>query len=568
MAVQESKKPGLMSRRIILGTTVAGALIFFIVGIIFWGGFNTAMEATNNLDFCISCHEMEANVYEEYKPTIHYSNRTGVRATCPDCHVPDPWVHKMVRKIQASNEVLHKILGTVDTPEKFDQHRLRLARNVWKAMKSTDSRECRNCHDWDSMNPENQKQRSAKQHIFAMEQGQTCIDCHKGIAHKKAHDLLSEEEVEELEKSNPAYKRELPPQWVAYRDKQQAPAATVAAPAPVVAAPATEAAPAAATAPAPSVTTTAAVAPAAKPAGGGIKVDWSKASSRQVMLFYPGQTSMEWALTGSKHGGARVYKKVGDRCFACHEGEQEAMGTKMVTGEKAEDHPIPGKRPGIPVTVQATHDGEHLFLRFSWPDTAHVPVPFVDGGMMDKDNPVKLAMMLATDEVQEAGQAGCWGTCHHDANGMPDAPAGKNVTKYIAESRTEISTSEPMGGWDKRKAEGDIGAELQAGHFMDLLRYKAGSGASEDGHILAERVMDDGQGVEFVGEKQGDNWVVSMKRKLNATKAGDLSLAPGQLYNIGFAIHDDHTNGRFHHVSLGYKLGLDNAEAEINATRQ
>ena len=68
-------------------------IVGFISGIIFWGGFNTAMEMTNNEEFCISCHEMKDNVYQEYKETIHYSNRTGVRATCPDCHVPKEWQH-------------------------------------------------------------------------------------------------------------------------------------------------------------------------------------------------------------------------------------------------------------------------------------------------------------------------------------------------------------------------------------------------------------------------------------------------------------------------------------------
>ena len=43
----------------------------FIAGILFWGGFNTAMEATNQLEFCIGCHEMRDNVYKEYKETIH-----------------------------------------------------------------------------------------------------------------------------------------------------------------------------------------------------------------------------------------------------------------------------------------------------------------------------------------------------------------------------------------------------------------------------------------------------------------------------------------------------------------
>ena len=134
-------KPGLFSRKVLLGTTLGAAVFFMVVGVIFWGGFNTAMEATNTLDFCISCHEMEDNVYKEYTKTIHFSNRSGVRATCSDCHVPDPWVHKVVRKIQASKELLHKALGTIDTPEKFDQKRLQLAKNVWKAMKETDSRE-------------------------------------------------------------------------------------------------------------------------------------------------------------------------------------------------------------------------------------------------------------------------------------------------------------------------------------------------------------------------------------------------------------------------------------------
>jgi cytochrome c-type protein NapC len=158
-------------------------LIGVIVGIIFWGGFNTAMELSNTETFCISCHEMEENVYQEYQDTIHYSNRSGVRATCPDCHVPKDWLYKVMRKIQASNELFHKILGSIDTPEKFEAKRLKLARHVWASMKANDSRECRNCHDYDSMDYPKQGQRAVKQHIKGFDEGQTCIDCHKGIAH-------------------------------------------------------------------------------------------------------------------------------------------------------------------------------------------------------------------------------------------------------------------------------------------------------------------------------------------------------------------------------------------------
>jgi cytochrome c-type protein NapC len=163
-----------------------GGLLMFVVGIIFWGGFHTAMELANTEDFCISCHEMRDNVYPEYKKTIHYQNRTGVRATCPDCHVPRPWFYKIRRKIQASNELYHAIRGTINTREKFQAHRLELAEKVWATMKSSDSRECRNCHSIVFMDLEKQDKSAQKRHNIESlrESGKTCIDCHKGIAHE------------------------------------------------------------------------------------------------------------------------------------------------------------------------------------------------------------------------------------------------------------------------------------------------------------------------------------------------------------------------------------------------
>ncbi|OJZ18433.1 MAG: Denitrification system component NirT [Thiobacillus sp. 65-29] len=167
----------------------------FIAGILFWGGFNTGMEATNTLEFCVSCHEMRDNVYQEYKQTIHYSNRTGVRAVCSDCHVPRDWTHKIIRKVQASKELYGKVMGTIATKEKFEAKRLELARNEWKRMKAADSRECRNCHSFDGMNTEVQKTRARKQHEMAVEDKMTCIDCHKGIAHKKPEGMTEEDEL-------------------------------------------------------------------------------------------------------------------------------------------------------------------------------------------------------------------------------------------------------------------------------------------------------------------------------------------------------------------------------------
>jgi cytochrome c-type protein NapC len=175
--------------------SLIGLLAFgFVGGIVFWGGFNTAMEATNTMEFCIGCHEMRDNVYPEYQKTIHYQNRTGVRAVCSDCHVPRDWTHKIIRKIQASKEVYGKITGVIDTREKFEAHRLEMAEREWKRMKASDSRECRNCHTWEGMKAESQKQRGRKQHELAQKNNETCIDCHKGIAHQKPKGMKEDDD--------------------------------------------------------------------------------------------------------------------------------------------------------------------------------------------------------------------------------------------------------------------------------------------------------------------------------------------------------------------------------------
>ena len=164
--------------------TLSILVIGMILGVVLWGGFNWTLELTNTEEFCISCHEMRDTPYEELQDTIHFTNRTGVRATCPDCHVPKEWIYKVIRKIKASNELYHHfVVKDVDTPEKFEAKRLELAQHVWKAMKDTDSRECRNCHDFDSMDFDRQEARAAERHQEAIDNNYTCIDCHKGIAH-------------------------------------------------------------------------------------------------------------------------------------------------------------------------------------------------------------------------------------------------------------------------------------------------------------------------------------------------------------------------------------------------
>ena len=104
----------------------------FATGVIFWGGFNTTLELTNSEKFCTGCHEMRDNVFAELKSTIHFSNRSGVRASCPDCHVPHNWTDKIARKMQASKEVWGHLFGSINSREKFVDHRLELALHEWR----------------------------------------------------------------------------------------------------------------------------------------------------------------------------------------------------------------------------------------------------------------------------------------------------------------------------------------------------------------------------------------------------------------------------------------------------
>ena len=171
------KKPSTVAMGLILG-------FGFIAGIVFWGAFNMTLELTNTEQFCIGCHEMKDNVYVEYQSSIHYGNRSGVRATCPDCHVPHKWSDKIVRKIQASKELWGKITGKIDTTEKFEAHRLHMAQREWQRFRENDSLECRNCHDQSYMDFSKQGAPGVYMHSVMLDKGNfTCVDCHKGIAH-------------------------------------------------------------------------------------------------------------------------------------------------------------------------------------------------------------------------------------------------------------------------------------------------------------------------------------------------------------------------------------------------
>lgn len=169
-------------------------IAIFAAGALSLGGVNAFFAYTNEVEFCTSCHTMQWN-FEEYKQSVHYKNASGVRATCADCHVPKEFFPKVASKVTALKDVYHQVAGTIDTKEKFDAHRWEMANRVWARMEATDSRECRSCHDFGNMDLSAQDRFARKKHSRAEMKGQTCIECHQGIAHKQPDRPLDEIEL-------------------------------------------------------------------------------------------------------------------------------------------------------------------------------------------------------------------------------------------------------------------------------------------------------------------------------------------------------------------------------------
>ena len=302
--------------------------------------------------------------------------------------------------------------------------------------------------------------------------------------------------------------------------------------------------------------------------------NWSKAPAKKIILFYPGVSSLEWMLKGTEHGGARAMRAK-ETCGSCHEKEAADIGQKIVSGSKPELEKTPVKVPGsIPVTVQATHDGTHLYVRLQWKDTRSAP-----SVKEDAKNQIKAAIMIDAGKVEYAELGGCWASCHHDLRSMPDVDKNSpkhakakaldiqsnGPTKYVKESRASITNKDhPWGGWDKFKTDAEVAAALKAGQFYNILQYRSGA-PSRDGYILDARRMQEAPGAAE-GKHEGDTWTVTFIRKLAGGET-EHKIEPGKTYNVGFAIHDAWSNERHHHVSLGYTLALD-GKADISVAKQ
>lgn len=271
--------------------------------------------------------------------------------------------------------------------------------------------------------------------------------------------------------------------------------------------------------------------------------DWSKVPKRDISVFHASVTPLEWVSKKSDHSGTAGLKK-GETCAGCHE-EKGTLNFNFKRLADKELEPVGAPKTMVfPVAVQAAYDKENLYMRLTFkpPADAHAGAPREE---KDPKHEVKAAVMLMASKVPQANQIGCWATCHIDVRSMPGAAPDKK--KYIT------------------------GANLGGDVYSDYFQWKSGAGGKGalhlDGHVAEARVNKDGKAlVKAEGENKGGTYTVTFTRSLTGG-AGDLALGEGQSVPFGIAIHTDKTVFRFHHVSLGYMLGIG-AEGDVKAVKQ
>ena len=297
-----------------------------------------------------------------------------------------------------------------------------------------------------------------------------------------------------------------------------------------------------------------------------LAVDWNAVDAQNIILFSPGQASFEWVMTQTDHSGAGRFRE-GRNCMHCHDGEQKDIGNLIVAAEgrgaKLEPKPMgaQGKPGTIDLEVKTAHDGERLYMRLQWQEVTY------GGDKIDPDNAARMTVMLDDGTVREASRAGCWGACHDDAIGMASAQEGVDLTKYLFASRSAVARS---GGGENYKPDAELQDLLSKGMYLEYWQARLNHGQpakAVEGYILEKRHEQDATQVSAEAAFENGSWTVVLSRPLKAD-GHHKDIVPGKQYNLGFAVHNHHTDHRFHHVSLEYTLALDQGDASLIAKKQ
>lgn len=258
-------------------------------------------------------------------------------------------------------------------------------------------------------------------------------------------------------------------------------------------------------------------------------IDWSRIPATSVPLFYPGQSSYEWLRRDHAEGKDKATKAVqgGQTCTKCHDGDEKAIGDKLVKAGPLEPTPVAGKNGSIELKVQAAYDARNAYVRMQWktqqahPGNEHQYLRF-DGkewkvyGFPKLDQVVRegkqvgmyedrASIMIDDGKVPEFSRQGCWLTCHDGQRDMPKqftkeevsgnalltALKKSDVRKYLPSTRTDPTD------WKSGKTLDEIAKLKAEGAFVDLIQWRGyrsnAVGMADDGHVLEFRNADAGR---------------------------------------------------------------------------
>jgi len=298
-------------------------------------------------------------------------------------------------------------------------------------------------------------------------------------------------------------------------------------------------------------------------------IDWGSVPGKDVVLFYPGQSSWEWALTADDMSGATKFRQEGKSCADCHDGEEKGMGDHLVSGKprlfksgekpSIEPTPIAGKPGSITATVKFANDGTDLFV--------HLDVK--DGTQPDaKQDPAfatKVTAMFSKATTSDVTRGGCFAACHDDMTSMPSA-AGATRTHYLAATHAKLTR---QGAGDALKPADDLAKLKASGYFLEDWQADINPGQPAKPASFVVFAKRDQASLPLTAEATVANGVTSVTLESKLAPGGDfIGFAPGTTYRVAFAVHDGHAAGRFHYISLERTLVIDSGTADFVAVKK
>lgn len=179
---ETKKKKGLFYR---LAWLLRKCFIIFVPGmvlaVIIFTAINAFLGPTSTVEFCGTlCHEMDSS-YESYKKSAHFTNNSGIRVKCTECHLPPRdkyFTHLYERGKTGIKDAYKHAIGAEYNAEKLKK----------KVASHFENKTCLHCHNNLLENPQNELVASIHKEVLSPPAGkkaEKCIECHVDAGHVK-----------------------------------------------------------------------------------------------------------------------------------------------------------------------------------------------------------------------------------------------------------------------------------------------------------------------------------------------------------------------------------------------